>query len=93
MTFEKSQIVMSKSGRDKGRLFIVMDTKPNFVLLADGRLRRVEKPKIKSVKHVQFVAGTGGETADKIINGSPVLNSEIRRQLLNYKGEHSLGER
>ena len=94
MEFSKSQIVLSKSGRDKGRMFIVLDTEPDFVLLADGKLRRVEKPKLKKTKHVSFVANTTGCIADKIISGEQLLNSEIRKQLLNYtKGEFSLGER
>ena len=42
---EKSDIVLSQQGRDKGRLLMVLDTDAEYLLLADGRRRRVERPK------------------------------------------------
>lgn len=75
--------VLSKCGRDRGRLFIVTgidkigidenkENKENienkiFVYLADGMLRKVEKPKKKKLKHVSPVGGqySGGELTNK----------------------------
>ncbi len=37
---EKSDIVLSQQGRDKGRLLMVLDTDAEYLLLADGRRRR-----------------------------------------------------
>ena len=50
---EVGQIVFSKSGRDKGRSFIVVSVEEEYVYLADGDLRKVENPKRKKNKHIQ----------------------------------------
>ncbi len=48
------QIVKSKSGRDKGECFIVYEILDDeYVLLVDGKLRKLDKPKKKKVKHLQ----------------------------------------
>ncbi len=47
------QVVKSKAGRDKDKIFVIIDIKDEYVYLADGHLRRVEKPKKKSKKHIQ----------------------------------------
>ena len=48
----KGMLVYSKAGRDKGKLFLVLNTENDFVYLADGDTRRVTKPKKKKLKHV-----------------------------------------
>ena len=45
---QKSDIVLSQSGRDQGRMMVVLDTDADYLLLADGRLRRVESRSAKS---------------------------------------------
>ena len=47
-------VVTSVAGRDKGRLFAVVGVvDENYVLIADGKLRRLEEPKRKKVKHIR----------------------------------------
>ena len=49
-------LAYSKCGRDRKRLFCVvgvLDTE--FVLVADGKLRTLEKPKKKRLKHLCFI--------------------------------------
>lgn len=48
----KGMLVYSKAGRDKGRLYVVLDTKNDFVYLSDGDIRHVENPKKKKIKHI-----------------------------------------
>lgn len=60
---EKSDIVLSQQGRDKGRLLMVLDTDAEYLLLADGRRRRVERPKRKKIRHVSFVAKAAAKRA------------------------------
>ena len=51
------RFAVSTAGRDKGRVFIIVDTPDdNFVMLADGLLRRLEKPKRKKLKHIKLLA-------------------------------------
>lgn len=92
MEIDKTHIVVSLAGRDKDRLFIVMETEPNFVYLVDGRLRKLEEPKKKRRKHVAFVTNLGDRLATKIRNGEKVLNSEIRRALSEYTAQDGDGK-
>ena len=55
MSFQPAQIVRSRAGHDRDQLFLVVAVDGSYVLLADGKRRRVEHPKRKNVKHVQAV--------------------------------------
>lgn len=46
------QIVLSKAGKDSGSFYAVLLEEEGFVYIADGRLRKIEKPKRKSKKHL-----------------------------------------
>ena len=84
MDISKSDIVISLAGRDQGKLFYVVDTEENFVLIADGKGRKLENPKRKKLKHVRRVTRTETRVATKILNGDKVLNSELRRDLATF---------
>ena len=45
MDIAKSDLVLATAGREKGRLFFVVDVQNEYLLLADGRSRRLEAPK------------------------------------------------
>ena len=49
------QLVVSLAGRDKGCICAVvgMSDDEGFVLIADGKVRKVEKPKKKKLKHLK----------------------------------------
>ena len=84
MDISKSDIIESLAGRDKGKLFYVIDTEENYVLIADGKGRKLEDPKRKKLKHVRRVSRTETRVALKIRNGDKVLNSELRRDLATF---------
>ena len=46
-------LVVSRAGRDKGRPFVVLRTEENYVYLADGDLRKLDRPKKKKRMHVK----------------------------------------
>ena len=87
MNISKSDIVVSTAGRDQGRLFYVIDADETFVTLADGKIRRMEKPKRKKRKHVRLAIHADSHVAQKIKNGAAVLDSELRRDLAIYSQE------
>ena len=84
MDISKSDIIESLAGRDKGKYFYVIDVEENFVLIADGKGRKLENPKRKKLKHVRRVTRTETRVAMKILNGDKVLNSELRRDLATF---------
>ena len=81
MEISKSDIVMSLAGHDKGKLFFVIDTDGVYVTLADGKQRRVEKPKRKKLIHVRKVLRSDSKLAEKIRSCEHILNTELRREL------------
>ena len=64
-----SDVVRSQAGRDADGLFYVIGTDGEFLLLADGKARKIESPKRKKNKHVQLVATSSSRTAEKIRSG------------------------
>ena len=89
MDIDRSSLIVSKAGRDKGQLFYVVDADEQYVYLADGKSRRLEKPKRKKRKHIEQIPRTESRIAEKIRNGEKVLNSELRKELASYGQKHS----
>lgn len=57
MEIQTGSVVLSLAGHDKGGTFAVIDfADDSHALIADGRRRKVEKPKRKKCKHLQAVA-------------------------------------
>jgi len=81
MRIEKADVVISLNGRDEGKRFIVVGTEEEYSMLADGKGRRVEKPKRKKNKHIMLEEKADGPIAAKLIEGEKVTNNEIRRAL------------
>ena len=87
MTFQKAQIVYARRGHDSGRLFCVMDAEAGWLLLADGKRRRVSKPKRKNEKHVVLAGGWNHPTIEKVRTGQPVRDRELRAALAAFRDE------
>ena len=80
-----SSVVRSLCGRDGGRLFVVVGfPKENYVSLADGKLRRIESPKLKKIKHIELVSQNDTKTGEKLRAGEKVTNAELRRFLSGW---------
>ena len=76
-----SDVVVSTAGHDQGEIFYVIGTDDQFLYLANGKDRTLDKPKRKKRKHVQKVLRSETRVAEKLRNGDKVLNSELRRDL------------
>ena len=87
MDIARSDIVKSAAGRDRGRLFFVLGTEGEILLLADGKTRRLEKPKRKKRRHVVFQARFDCRTAEKIRSGEKLANSDLRKTLAQLGGD------
>jgi len=55
MEFKTGSVVISRAGRDKGYYMAVIgsDNEKDFVIVADGKERPLERPKRKNPKHLQ----------------------------------------
>ena len=87
MEFAKSNIIKSDAGRDKEKLFVVLAIEGEYLLLSDGKSRKVEAPKRKKSKHVLFVAEDTSRIAEKLKLNERITNSEVRRTLAMYREE------
>ena len=85
MEIAQSNIVLSDAGRDRGKLFFVLNVEGEFLLLADGKSRRVEAPKRKKRKHVRLVSARETELSAKIKGEEKITNSELRRALAIFR--------
>jgi ribosomal protein L14E/L6E/L27E len=80
--FEIGQFVKSKAGRDKDKIFIVIDkVDENYLLLVDGDLRKAEKPKMKKIKHVAKINLVSDEIQSKLVEQKKITNAMVRREI------------
>jgi large subunit ribosomal protein L14e len=76
------RIVYSKAGRDAGKRFIVLNQVDDaFVLISDGNLRRIEKPKKKKIKHLALTGEISDTIREKVEKKQKISNSELRKAL------------
>lgn len=84
------QFVFSKAGRDKTELFIVVGIEEAYVYLADGKRRRIERPKKKKNKHIQ-ITNQIDLNLNKILSEQKRLtNQEIRKSIAAYHNSHNV---
>lgn len=74
MDFVKGQLVRSKAGRDKTRTLAVLAVDGQMLLLADGNLRKIERPKRKKRNHV---APTATILANELLESDQLLSDAI----------------
>ena len=79
---EVGAIVISKMGRDQGRSFVVVqEIDDDFVMLADGKLRTMDRLKKKRRKHLKTTGIVAQELKARLENGQTVENHEVRSWL------------
>ena len=77
-------VVRSKAGRDKGDLFIVLRTENNYAYIANGILRKVERPKKKKLMHLQPTNFVSPLIAELFEASEEVENFQVRKALAEY---------
>lgn len=76
------RIATSKAGRDKNRSFVIVDMiDADHAAVADGKLRKLSKPKKKKLKHLVLEKDSAELIRQKLTEGKQVLDSEIRGSL------------
>ncbi len=82
------QVVKSKAGRDKDRFFIVIGiVDEQYVLIADGDLRKIDKPKQKKIKHLFVYNNIISDEVRKRISGNEKINNLFLRRELEKLGQ------
>ena len=78
LDIQKGSIVRALAGRDKGGLFVVLDTEGSYACIADGKRRRIQHPKRKKLKHLA--------PTHTVYNGSLETNPQIRKAIREFNG-------
>ncbi len=75
-------LVLSRSGRDKDRYFIIVGIVDEaYVYIADGSLRKLENPKKKKIKHLEFSGRASERTALSLSDLGKINNAQLRKML------------
>jgi len=84
------QLVTSNAGRDQTNVYLVIGTlKNNYLLLANGRDRKVKNPKQKNIRHVNVLAPIAQGLAEKLQTGMKITDEEIRQAIkILYKADN-----
>ena len=78
MNTVKGSIVKAVAGREKNGFFVVLSCDSVFAYIADGKRRKVEKPKKKKLMHL-------APTATVLSEESLSTNRQIRTALTAYR--------
>lgn len=80
------RVCLSKSGRDKGKYFIILSIiDEDYVFIADGEMRKLATPKKKKLKHLDLKPIVMQSIASKLCEGYKVFDSEVRSAIRSTK--------
>ncbi len=86
MEIETGSVVLALAGRDKGGIFTVTAPADGpFVLIADGKRRKIEKPKRKKRKHLQAIGRLSKPEAEAW------TNRKLRKALKAFAADATAG--
>ena len=54
MELKIGSVVRAKAGRDKDGFFVVTAIEKEYCFMADGKSRKLDKPKRKNIKHISL---------------------------------------
>lgn len=80
MDIKKGSIVTALAGRDKGSLFVAVGVSDGFVYLANGKTRKCQSPKKKSIKHISPSLSTATITN--------LTNKQLKKVLSEFKTQN-----
>ena len=76
---EPGCFVLSKAGRDQGRLFLVVgEVDDDFVMVANGALRKMDHQKKKRRKHLKPTGAVVQAVKERLAEGLPIEDHELR---------------
>ena len=76
MDIKVGSVVKSCAGRDKNSFFVAVGISGGFVEIADGKERRLEKPKRKNIKHIS--------PTNTVISMEALTNKKLKKVLNEF---------
>lgn len=84
---EVGMLAQSKSGHDRGQLYVIIREEDEYIYVADGKYRTIENCKKKNRKHIQIIRTEASGVAQKLLQGDKVSNEEIKRAIKLFQQE------
>ena len=74
------KIAVSKAGHDQNQFFVILKAEDEYVYLVDGKVRTLDRPKKKKIKHIQLI----DHSVDHIIDAykeNKLMDSHVRKAI------------
>ncbi len=81
MDIYPGRVVKANAGRDKDNYFVVLSVENNFCYISDGKIRKVDTPKKKKIKHLITTSYTLSLIKERLDEKQTVTDSMIRKEL------------
>ena len=75
----------SIAGHDHNNIYVIIDADDEYVYLVDGKIRKVNNPKKKKLKHVQLIKRTDNTIAGRINNNVALSYEDIKYAIKNIQ--------
>ena len=82
MNYEAGMLAWSRAGHDKNKLYIVVKVEEEYVYLSDGKLKPIEHPKKKKIKHIQIIKQIPEEFLGLTVE--TLNNEQIRKAIRRF---------
>jgi len=81
---------VSRAGHDCNEIYVIINNDSEYVYLADGKSKTVDKPKKKKKKHVQIIIHIDQAIKTKLSQNKLLINEDIKRAIKLYKNDLKL---
>lgn len=88
--YDIGTLAFSKAGRDKNKLFVIINEESEYVYLVDGKNRTLNNPKRKNKKHIQGIHFIEETLLSKIHTQNKIIDEDIKRAIKIYKSKHEV---
>lgn len=86
MAVKQFDVALSLAGRDTGNIYLVSELiDEKYILLIDGKLRTISKPKRKKIKHIQVIGNAASEFEGVFADKSKTNDAKIRKILKEFE--------
>ena len=79
MNLLQGSVIKSIAGHDKNCYFVVVKVESDYVYIADGKERKLEKPKRKNIKHITMTS--------KKFDLEEITNKKLRKLLNEFSNK------
>lgn len=86
-TIKIGSFVKSNQGRDRDNIYIVKRIFDKRLELVDGNEKKLSKPKIKNIKHIDVLDGCAEKIAQKFVENKIVHDAEVYSAIRKFENQ------